>query len=209
VVTSRKPCAVELARAFVEAGGPATPFLAMRAEASAARPKLRTGDVLRIPYSNGGGAQIYGRALFGSESRRKDDPRRGPGLGACVVVYDLDAPANHDVAPEVLLASPILFGPFHVGDAAVREGRWQIAFSTAVGDDELPTFAVSRARSGAFHRVVTDYFDIDIEDTPETRGRVAEASIVPDSMVVTLARMLRGQVRFLKSYAEGMNVRGR
>lgn len=130
---NRKPYAAELARAMAQAiaarhesvrDAARAPdllaqWLALPRVESAPRPEVRAGDVLRIPWTSGGRAQVYGWV-------RSTAPR-----GMQLVVYDLDVPPDGDLGETDLDRTRLMFGAVDVGDEAVKDGRWTIAFNTS------------------------------------------------------------------------------
>jgi hypothetical protein len=178
---------------------------AMPRTAGKKRPRVSAGDIVRIPYAANGARHIYARVLF-TPPRSKSDPRRGPGLGVCWVVHDLDAPAVGDIEPAAVRSSPILFGPFHADEAAVHEGRWRIVGHVEPDDADLPTLGV---RLGSPPRdVLNDYFGTEIPNTPENIARKGSHSCGSGAGAVRLIRMLRGALRRMTAYEHGMGVRG-
>jgi hypothetical protein len=161
---------------------------------STPRPRAKAGDIVQIPYGGDGAKHVFARVLFAPS---KQHP--GPGLGLCMVVHDLDAPAPLDA----VRASPLLLRPFHIGEDEIAEGRWRIVGHVEPHDADLPVFASQIPNgAGGWRSALHDYFRAEVPDTPANRARVVEQSVGPASHVVVAIRMLRGLVGWLPSYAE-------
>jgi hypothetical protein len=153
---------------------------------------VKTGDVLAIPYA--GDRAVYGWALF--------VPKKGvpsPGLGVCMAVLDRDVRAGDDL--EDVVRSRILLGPLHPNDAEIREGLWRIV-GNVQGDFDalLPRFEVTKRKGTAWVSVILDYAQNEVPDTPENRMRLREQSVGGARWVMSAARALRGDARWLDGY---------
>jgi len=181
-------------------------WLAMPRSGGGKRPRTAAGDIVRIPYATDGTRHIYARVLY-VPSRGKQ-ARRGPGLGSCWVVHDLDAPARGEIDPAIVRSAPLLMGPFHIGNDEVSAGRWRVVGRVEPDDTELPTFgSLLLLGGGATRDVVKDYFGTELLDTPENQARMASHSVGPPGGIVTVIRMLRGLLRWVPAYGMGLAVR--
>jgi hypothetical protein len=215
----RRPYTSELAEAMARAMANATDigareqsdarlarWLAMPRIGGGKRPRVAAGDIVRIPYAMDGARHIYARVLF-VPSRGKQ-ARRGPGLGSCWVVHDLDAPSRGEIDPATVRSAPLLMGPFHIGNDEVSAGRWRVVGRVEPDDAELPTFgSLLLLGGGATRDVVKDYFGTELSHTPENQARMASHSVGPPSGIVTVIRMLRGVLRWVPAYGAGLAVR--